>query len=47
MSELLSAYASLWLQAVDALQGPTDLGTHHDHYLTYPHHEESGGVATA
>jgi hypothetical protein len=32
---------------VGALQGPADLGAHHDHRLTYPHHEESGGVATA
>ncbi|GIH69102.1 hypothetical protein [Sphaerimonospora thailandensis] len=26
---------------VGALQGPADLGVHHDRYLTYPHHEES------
>ncbi|SFK68638.1 hypothetical protein SAMN05216275_13228 [Streptosporangium canum] len=32
---------------VGALHGPSDLGVHHDKYLTYPHREESGGVATA
>jgi hypothetical protein len=32
---------------VGALQGPPDLGAHHDRYLTYPHREESGGAATA
>jgi hypothetical protein len=32
---------------VGALQGPPDLGAHHDRYLTYPHHEESDGAASA
>ncbi|GAA4589442.1 hypothetical protein GCM10023194_43680 [Planotetraspora phitsanulokensis] len=32
---------------VGALQGPSDLGARHNHYLTYPHHEEPGGAATA
>jgi hypothetical protein len=32
---------------VGALQGPADLGVHHDRYLTYLHHEEAGGAATA
>lgn len=32
---------------VGALQGPTDLGIHHDRYLTYPHEDESEGAITA
>jgi hypothetical protein len=32
---------------VGALQGPPDLGARHDHYLTYPHHEDPGGAVTA
>jgi hypothetical protein len=32
---------------VGALQGPPDLGVHHDRYLTYPHREETDGAATA
>jgi hypothetical protein len=32
---------------VGALHGPPDLAAHHDDYLTYPHQEEPGRVATA
>ncbi|GAB3883156.1 hypothetical protein [Microbispora bryophytorum] len=32
---------------VGALQGPADLGVHHDRYLTYPHQEEPDGAITA
>ncbi|MET8156502.1 hypothetical protein ABZT47_09005 [Sphaerisporangium sp. NPDC005289] len=32
---------------VGALQGPADLGVHHDWYLTYPHREESDGAIIA
>ncbi|MFC4533601.1 hypothetical protein [Sphaerisporangium dianthi] len=32
---------------VGALQGPADLGVHHDRYLTYPHHEQSDGAIIA
>ncbi|WP_379523072.1 hypothetical protein [Nonomuraea insulae] len=32
---------------VGALQGPSDLAVHHDAYLTYPHHKDSGEAATA
>lgn len=32
---------------VGALHGPSDLSVNHDKYLTYPHAEESGGVASA
>ncbi|WP_157556422.1 hypothetical protein [Herbidospora yilanensis] len=31
---------------VGALQGPADLGAHHDHYLSYPHEEETDRAIT-
>ena len=32
---------------VGALNGPSDLGRHHDRYLAYPDREETGGAASA
>jgi hypothetical protein len=32
---------------VGSIQGPADLGRHHDKYLAYPDREQAGGAASA